>query len=140
MSIMTTLKSIPAMLSSVKFWVISTVLVSIITGVGWMAYDYRNTLQELAVAEKSIVELKNKIVNIDNKIKEEKQRTKTLRENNSIISSQYLAKIRDLQSMQRNIKLAKAEPDQTATKIEASFNVFMSDVSCITGDTTQCPK
>ena len=140
MGIIAFFKALPVMITTAKFWIIAAVVTSMISGVVWLAYDYRKTLQELAVAENRVDVLEIQLTTVNSKIEDEKKRTQELRVVNSTISSQYLAKVRELQDMQDNLEMLKKNPDEAALKIEASFNNFMNDISCITGDGSQCPK
>ena len=134
------IKAIPLMMKTAKFWIIAGLVSSLVGGVTWLAYDYRKTLQELAVSEQHVDNLQNQLLVVNGRIKEERDRTQSLRSDNSKISSQYLAKIRELQDLKENYQMLKDKPNEAALKIESSFNTFMNDVSCITGETSQCPK
>lgn len=140
MGILTFIKAIPMMAKTAKFWVILTVISSLLAGVAWFVNDYRDTLKELAVAEERVSDLSGKITTVNTKIQAEKAKTQKLRETNSKISSQYLSKVRELQDLRQNYEMLRNEPDKAAKKIEASFNNYMNDISCITGDSDQCPK
>jgi predicted nuclease with TOPRIM domain len=134
------IKAIPMMMKTAKFWIIAGLVSSLVGGVTWLAYDYRKTLQELAVSEQQVDNLQNQLLVVNGRIKEERDRTQSLRSDNSKISSQYLAKIRELQDLKENYQMLKDKPNEAALKIESSFNTFMNDVSCITGDAALCPK
>ena len=140
MGILTFIKSIPTLIKTAKFWIIAAILASVVSGVVWFVKDYRDTLQELAVAEQTVDELTSDLNNVNAQIAEEKERIKELRQKNSTISSQYLAKVRELQEMKNNLEALKQNPDEGSAKIKASFNEFMNDISCITGESEQCPK
>jgi len=134
------IKAIPLMMKTAKFWIIAGLVSSLVGGVTWLAYDYRETLQELAVSEQRVYNLESQLSNVSNKIQQERDKTQNLRSDNSKISSQYLATVRELQSLKDNYQMLKNKPDEAAMKIESSFNTFMNDVSCITGESEQCPK
>jgi len=134
------IKAIPLMMKTTKFWIIAGLVSSLVGGVTWLAYDYRETLQELAVSEQRVYNLESQLSNVSNKIQQERDKTQNLRSDNSKISSQYLATVRELQSLKDNYQMLKNKPDEAAMKIESSFNTFMNDVSCITGESEQCPK
>jgi|AntRauTorcE11897_2_1112592.scaffolds.fasta_scaffold00545_17 DNA anti-recombination protein RmuC len=140
MAILSFIKAIPTMMTGVKFWIIAAVIASVVSGVVWFVYDYRETLQELAVAEQKVDDLEGELTSVNNRIQDEKKRTQDLRKVNSKISSQYLSKVRELQDLQQNFEMLRNEPDEAAMKIESSFNNFMNDISCITGESSQCPK
>lgn len=128
------------MIKTFKFWLIVGGVVSMIGTLAYFVNDYRNTLQELAVAEQQVSELSKKFQRVDNQLTDERKRTQKLRNTNSKINSEYLSTVRELQDMQQNYALLKQDPTEAELKIEASFNDFMRDVSCITGDSEQCPK
>jgi predicted nuclease with TOPRIM domain len=134
------IKAIPMMMKTAKFWIIAGLVSSLVGGFTWLAYDYRKTLQELAVSEQQVDNLQNQLLVVNGRIQEERDRTQSLRSDNSKISSQYLAKIRELQDLKENYQMLKDKPNEAALKIESSFNTFMNDVSCITGDAALCPK
>lgn len=140
MGILTFIKAIPTLIKTAKFWVIAIVLASLIGSVIWFVNDYKDTLQELAVAEQQVNDLTEKFERVDTQLEDERERTQKLRNANSQINSQYLATVRELQDMQQNYEMLKQNPTESELKIEASFNNFMKDVSCITGDSTQCPE
>lgn len=140
MGILTFIKSIPTLIKTAKFWVIAVILASVIGGVVWFVNDYRETLQELAVAEQQVEDLTSKLNRVNAQIEDEKERIQDLRVSNSKISEQYLAKIRELEDLKANLEMLKNDPEGSAIKIEQSFNNFMNDVSCITGDSTQCTE
>ena len=134
------IKTIPLMMKTAKFWVIAALVSSLVGGVTWLVYDYRETLQELAVSEQRVYNLESQLSNVSNKIQQERDKTQNLRKDNSKISSQYLATVRELQMLKNSYQMLKNKPDEAAMKIESSFNTFMNDVSCITGESEQCPK
>lgn len=140
MGILTFIRAIPVMIKTFKFWLIVGGVVSMIGTLAYFVNDYRNTLQELAVAEQQVSELSKKFQRVDNQLTDERKRTQKLRNTNSKINSEYLSTVRELQDMQQNYALLKQDPTEAELKIEASFNDFMRDVSCITGDSEQCPK
>lgn len=140
MGILTFIKSLPVLIKTAKFWIIALVIAGVISTVVWFIHDYRETLQELAVAEQTVSELTKDLKTVEGKVQDEKERTQELRTANSKISSQYLNKVRELQELKENLAMLKNDPDTAALKIESSFNNFMNDVSCITGDSTQCPE
>ena len=134
------IKAIPLMMKTAKFWIIAGLVSSLVGGVAWLAHDYRETLQELAVSEQRVYNLESQLSNVSNKIQQERDKTQNLRKDNSKISSQYLATVRELQMLKNSYQMLKNKPDEAAMKIESSFNTFMNDVSCITGESEQCPK
>jgi septal ring factor EnvC (AmiA/AmiB activator) len=134
------IKAIPLMMKSAKFWIIAALVSSLVSGVVWVAYDYRKTLQELAISEQRVDNLQSQLSVVNERIKKERDRTQSLRSDNSKITSQYLSKIRELQELKENYQMLKDKPNEAALKIESSFNTFMNDMSCITGETSQCPK
>lgn len=125
---------------TIKFWLIAAVVVSIIGSVTYFVMDYRDTLQQLAVKEAQVADLEKDLSTVNQQIAKERKKTQELREANSKISSQYLDSIREIQEMKKNIEYLKKNPEEAEKKIEQSFNNFMNDISCITGDQSQCPK
>lgn len=140
MGILTFIRSLPVLIKTTKFWVIAFLLASAIGGVVYFVNDYRETLQELAVAENTIDDLTNEINTVKAKVTEEREKIKELRKSNSIISSNYLNTVRELQNLKNNMELLKKNPTEGSIKIKSSFNNFMNDISCITGDSSQCPE
>lgn len=123
-----------------KFWIVVAFVVSLLGGLAWFVNDYRETLKELAVSEKQVSNLEIQLLTVSDKIQKEQDKTQSLRSNNSKITAQYLSTVRELQALKNNYEMLKANPDEAAEKIQASFNVFMNDVSCITGESSQCPE
>jgi chromosome segregation ATPase len=138
MGVLAFIKAIPTMAKTVKFWVIVVALASAIGGVVYFVNDYRDTLQELAVAEQRVTDLEGKVNKVNDQIESEKKRTQQLRNANDKISSEYLNSVRELNQLKAKYEDLIENPDENELKIEASFNNFMNDISCITGDSTQC--
>lgn len=132
--------AILGMAKTAKFWVIAAVVASVIGGVTYFVMDYRSTLKQLAVSEEKVENLRNDLTKVNQQIQDERQRVQSLRQNNSQISSQYRQSLRKIQELQKNVEEVKANPTEAELGIKRSFNNFMNDVSCITGDSLQCPQ
>ncbi|MDX1532655.1 MAG: hypothetical protein R3230_00455 [Nitrosopumilaceae archaeon] len=132
------IKSIPTLIKTTKFWIIAILLALVMGSVVYFVNDYKTTLQELAVAEQNVNDLTLQIDNVNKKIKDEKVKTQNLRQSNDRISNQYLSTIRELNELKARYQDLIDNPEENEIKIEQSFNNYMNDISCITGESTQC--
>ena len=135
---LTFIKSIPTLIKTTKFWIIAILLALVMGSVVYFVNDYKTTLQELAGAEQNVDDLTLQIDNVNKKIKDEKVKTQNLRQSNDRISNQYLSTIRELNELKARYQDLIDNPEENEIKIEQSFNNYMNDISCITGESTQC--
>jgi archaellum component FlaF (FlaF/FlaG flagellin family) len=96
---------------------------------------------ELTTKVESKVEMLEKVVdNLNTQIKVEQAKHKSLNEKTSENTQKFIDKGRELNNFKGREHVLAAKPKLTEKKINNSFDDFMIDLSCITGDKTACTK
>lgn len=104
-------------------------------GLGWL---YKNQLELNAVQDSYITDLQGEIVNLNSQIVDEQEENKRVVNEKSILSASFRQAKHKLQSMKGNISNVVSNPENERVRVQESYDVYINEIRCITGDIQQC--
>lgn len=101
-------------------------------------YLYKNQLKENGVKTEKIETLTKEIDSLNSAILDEQSRHKELSQSRSQLYKDFINTKRELDSKKGNVSKVVANPKELETLIQSSFDLYLKDVSCVTGELSQC--
>ena len=122
------------MFKEVSTWLI--ILLAI--GTLCFAHLYKNSIEDLALAEKTATDLRLEIESANKRILEQQTKITTLESQKQKSQAEFRKTKTVLDGLKGRQSTVKAKPVLVERKIQTSFDSFMKDIQCVTGATEQC--
>lgn len=112
--------------------------VVLVASLGTLGFLYKGALEDNAVKEQAIQQLSNRLGEIQTQVEHEQEKFKSLRSARDDIQTQYREVSAELQQYRGREDVVMDKPGLVQDKIQTSFDGFMEEIECATGDTQSC--
>lgn len=103
-----------------------------------LGYLYKGEVASNAVNKQYVENLQGEIANLNAKIEDETVEQKRIVKEKDTISRQFRAAKQELLTLKGNSDKVKADPAKEELRIQESYEKYVKDMQCLTGDLQQC--